>query len=441
MGDETENNYSAVNSENSHESPPGKRSNLPRVLIISLFGLIVLLGLILVFRVTSQPNITMPEERPNVLANSTDACVECHRQASPGIVEQFGSSTMAAAKVICNDCHTVQQDYPGAIEHEGSYILASPTSAMCEKCHQVETAQYNQSRHGLPAWVAVEGSENLNPTLMAIYEAIPEGQYAPNKERNQIAAIEGEDITRFACKVCHEIGKPAADDSVGQCQACHLRHEFSLVQARKPETCNACHIGPDHPQWEIYEESPHGIAYHTIGEHYNWDADVGTLTVSDFTAATCAICHMSGFGGSGTTHDVGDRLTWYLFSSISERRPSWQDNMVRMHSVCLECHNKTFIDTFYADADKGTEAINALVKESKDLLKPLYEQGLISSEPFVEPIQYVEYELWHHWGRTAKFGMWMQGPDYTQWHGAYEVIKALAELEEMAKEKLAEAGE
>jgi hydroxylamine dehydrogenase len=415
-------------------------SSLPRVLIIGLFGVIVVMGLILVFRITSQPAITQPEVRPNALAESNDACVECHRNATPGIVEQFGTSTMAAADVICSNCHVVEADYPGAVEHEGDYILASPTSAKCKKCHEVEVAQYNQSRHSIPAWVAAFGSEGLNSTIMQIYESIPEGLYAPNKERNAIAALEGKDITRFACEVCHSIGEPAADDSVGKCQKCHLRHKFSLEQARKPETCNACHIGPDHPQWEIYVESPHGISYHVNGQNYNWDADPGTLTVSDFPAPTCAICHFSGFGGTGTTHDVGERLTWYLFSAISERRPSWQDNKVRMQSVCLECHNQTFIESFYADADKGTESVNGFVTQGNQILKPLYDQGLISTEPFSEPIQYEEFELWHHWGRTAKFGMWMQGPDYTQWHGAYEMLKALSEIGEIAKTKLSEAG-
>ena len=52
----------------------------------------------------------------------------------------------------------------------------------------------------------------------------------------------------------------------------------------------------------------------------------------------------------------------------------------------------------------------------------------------------VFFDLWHHWGRTAKFGGWMQGPDYTQWHGAYEVLRELAELRDLVSEKLEEAG-
>ena len=416
-----------------HEQP----LQASRVLILGLVVVIIVLGTALIIMAISRSGQPVSEEsRPNALTESNNECVECHERATAGIVQQYGHSTMAAANVDCQDCHEVTADYPGAVEHEGTYVLSSPTSAMCQKCHEKEVAQYNQSRHGLPAYVAVFGSKDLNPDLMAMYESIPEGQYAPDKSRNAIAELEGPAITRFACEVCHNVGRPAADNSVGQCQKCHLRHEFSLEQVRKPETCNACHIGPDHPQWEIYQESPHGIAYMTGGHAWNWEAEPGTLSVQDFPAATCAMCHMSGFGSTGTTHDVGDRLTWYLFAPISERRPAWQDNQVRMQSVCLECHNQIFIDDFYTDGDRLVERVNELVAESDLIMQPLKDQGLLTSAPFDEPIDFIYFELWHHWGRTAKFGAWMQGADYTQWHGAYEMLSDLADLRELADEKL-----
>lgn len=414
-----------------------------RVLIIGLVAVILVMGLgLLALTIGRTAGPAVEEaERVNALANSDNDCVVCHRRTTPGIVEQYGHSTMAAAEVSCEDCHEVEADYPGATEHEGTHVLGSPTAAMCERCHATEVAQFNQSRHALPAYVAMWGTEDLSEEHLAMYEAIPEGGFAPDKMRNALFAIEGPDVTRFACQGCHNVGAPAEDGSVGQCQKCHLRHEFSLEQARKPETCNHCHIGPDHPQWEIYQESPHGIAYATGGHNWHWEAEAGTLTVSDFPAPTCATCHMSGFGATGTTHDVGDRLTWYLFAPISERRPSWQDNKVRMQSVCQECHNTEFIDTFYTDADKLTEAINAWVVESNEVIAPLKEQGLLTDEPFDEPIDFTHFNLWHHWGRTAKFGAWMQGPDYVQWHGAYEILHEMAHLREMVDEKLEEAGE
>jgi hydroxylamine dehydrogenase len=412
-----------------------------RTLIFGLVAVIVVLGAALIIMAIGRSGTQVEALQVNALANSDNACVVCHRRTTPGIVEQFGHSTMAEANVTCQQCHEVKSDYPGAEEHEGTYVLATPTTAMCEKCHTTEVAQYYQSRHSLPAYVAFAGSKDLSPQFLAMYEKIPEGSYSPDKSRNAIAAIEGPDMTPFTCETCHNIGRPAADGSVGQCQKCHLRHEFNREQARKPETCNACHIGPDHPQWEIYHESPHGIAYSTMGHTWNWEAEAGTLTVNDFPAPTCAICHMSGFGTSGTTHDVGDRLTWYLFAPISDRRPSWQDNKVRMQGVCMECHNQDFLDAFYTAADTATEHVNEWVKQSDEMMAPLQAQNLLTAAPFDEPIDFTYFELWHHWGRTAKFGAWMQGPDYSQWHGAYELISDLAELRQMVDEKLAAAGQ
>jgi len=148
---------------------------------------------------------------------------------------------------------------------------------------------------------------------------------------------------------------------------------------------------------------------------------------------------VSAFGSVSANHDVGERLTWYLFASISEKRPDWQDNQPRMQSVCRECHNINFIKAFYEDADRVTEAVNDWVVESNEIIAELKDEGLITGAPFDEPIDFVYFDLWHHWGRTTKFGAWMQGPDYTQWHGAYEVLRELAELREMVDDKLAEA--
>jgi len=409
--------------------------------IIAGVAILILTGLGLVMLTINQAVLSQPgaDEPLDALATSQDDCVVCHRDETPGIVEQYTFSTMAAAEVSCRDCHQVPADYPLAIEHEGSIVLAAPTTARCAECHQQEVAEFNQSRHSLPAYIAVFGTGDLSEEHLTMYESIPEGEYSPDKSRNAIAALEGPDMTKFTCEGCHNIGKPAADGSVGQCQKCHIRHQYSLEQARKPETCNYCHIGPDHPQYEIYVESPHGIAYATMGDDWHWDAEAGTLSTEDFQAATCAICHMSGFGNQPTTHDVGDRLTWYLFAPVSTRRPGWESNMAAMQGVCLDCHNENFISTFYADADKATERVNQWVLESREIIAPLQEAGLLTDAPFDEPIDYTFFNLWHHWGRTAKFGTWMQGPDYAQWHGAYEVLHDLAELQEQVDERLEDA--
>jgi hydroxylamine dehydrogenase len=66
------------------------------------------------------------------------------------------------------------------------------------------------------------------------------------------------DAVRGGCMPCHAVGKPNPDGSFGTCTACHARHAASVELARLPETCGQCHMGPDHSQMEIYQESSMG---------------------------------------------------------------------------------------------------------------------------------------------------------------------------------------
>jgi len=149
-----------------------------RVLVAGLVATLVVVALAVVVRsIGRSPEPTRPGTI-DALATSRDACVTCHRKSSPGIVEQYGHSTMAAAGVRCQDCHEVEKDHPGAVAHQGTFVLAEPTTATCAKCHQNEVAQFSQSRHGLPAYVAYAGSKDLSAAQLAEYRAIPEGGFA-----------------------------------------------------------------------------------------------------------------------------------------------------------------------------------------------------------------------------------------------------------------------
>jgi hypothetical protein len=68
------------------------------------------------------------------------------------------------------------------------------------------------------------------------------------------------------------IGRLNLDGSLGSCAACHSRHDFSARRARQPENCGKCHLGPDHPQKEIYDESKHGVAFRDLIDDMNPDA-------------------------------------------------------------------------------------------------------------------------------------------------------------------------
>jgi len=410
-------------------------------LVAALVTLILFIALYWVTR--SQPP-TMPVAFTGAApaVTSTDKCVSCHHRQTPTIVEQWSHSTHAQKQVTCSNCHEVTEKYPTAKEHFGAFITSQITPGICGSCHARETKQFALSRHSLPAWTALVGYKGLEPGFQAQFDQISEIRHAPGggelpvglvgATRNALYDLEGSAITKLACQSCHQVGRPNADGSAGNCNACHLRHDFSLAQARKPETCNRCHIGPDHPQFEIYTESSHGILYATQGHHWNWEQKPGRLGVADMPAATCQICHMSGFGGQSTTHDVGDRLSWYLFAEISDHRPDWQENRQRMKSVCNECHSSPFVNNEYEMADRFTEAVNERVSRAKGILEGLLKNGQMTEKSFDDPIKFAAFELWHHYGRTAKFGAWMQGPDYAQWHGIYPMMSKLAEVEQFA---------
>ena len=109
------------------------------------------------------------------------------------------------------------------------------------------------------------------------------------------------------------VGRINLDGSKGSCAACHTRHRFAVSEARKPDTCGQCHLGPDHPQIEIWDESKHGAIYRSDGANWNFAAAPGTWTPGvDYRTPTCAACHMSGSGAVLTTHDVTERLSWEL---------------------------------------------------------------------------------------------------------------------------------
>jgi hypothetical protein len=111
----------------------------------------------------------------------------------------------------------------------------------------------------------------------------------------------------------------------------------------------------------------------------------------DYTAApTCSTCHMSAAPNEASTHNVGERISWTLRPPVSTR-------------------------------------INK-------------EREYITSSPFDDKIEWTWWEIWHHEGRRARHGASMSGPDYTWWHGIYDVAKHtyfkwIPELKEVVAKK------
>ncbi len=122
------------------------------------------------------------------------------------------------------------------------------------------------------------------------------------------------------------MGRMNPDGSQGSCHACHSRHSFEAKLARSRENCGKCHMGPEHPQIEIYNESKHGIAFHANRDRMALDKDGDWVLGQDYSAApTCATCHIGSCitpAGivAGNTHDVGERISWTLRPAISKKQ-------------------------------------------------------------------------------------------------------------------------
>jgi hypothetical protein len=244
------------------------------------------------------------------------------------------------------------------------------------------------------------------------------------------------------------IGRINLDGSLGSCSACHSRHDFSPRRARQPENCGKCHLGPDHPQKEIYEESKHGVAYRDLKDEMNLDGDEWVLGVDYSQAPTCATCHMSGNvrNGGRITHDPGERISWTNRPPISvlldtdqahkvvtetdpEKRAAliadtWQQKRGRMQEVCSTCHTPDYVENFYSQYDDLIILFNEkFAKPGKQIIDSLRAEGLITKSDFDEEIEWTWFYLWHHEGRRARHGAAMMAPDYTHWHGMFEVAE------------------
>lgn len=357
-------------------------------------------------------------------AGNGGSCLTCHNRATPGVVQQYGESKHAANKVSCIDCHRGDPGGKLTVNHYNNDIVLHPTPQNCSHCHPTQATQFDHSRHGAPAWYAQTGSSAFTDEQLKKYGLSAAGKY------NDLYHMEGPNITKMACEVCHGIGKPNADGTFGNCAKCHAGHTFSLAQVRKPEICGSCHLGPDHPMKEIYEESIHGTIYADKGSSWNWNAPAGTLSSKNFAAPTCAICHMSSFGAAPGTHDVGQRLSWKLTPAQAEKRVDWESHRLNMQTVCLECHAQSTIKTMYDNADKVVLQGNENIKTAQTIIKKLKDDKLIPSTPFSSSIDFKGFEIWHHEGRRSRFGAFMNGPDYVQWHGIYEQLIDLTELKE-----------
>ncbi len=398
---------------------------------------------------------------PTSISSQTQECIGCHKDETPGLYQQWGASKHYGGNVGCYECHQAQKGDKDAMKHEGFLISIIVSPKDCSRCHAREVKEFEGSHHSKGARIL--GS--LDNVLAEVVEGNSAFKTPGFKHGNSAAAVNG-------CWQCHGsqvkvlkngkldpatwpnsgIGRINPDGSEGSCSACHMRHSFSAAQARHPDTCGKCHLGPDHPQKEVYEESKHGIAFFSNIKKMNLDSPKW-IPGEDYSAApTCATCHMSATRNLPVTHDIGMRISWNNRPVVSIRpeksdakmglpgaKVNWKKRRANMKDVCTACHNESWADNFFIQYDGLIELYNekyakpgrALYNAAKPLLRPI---------KFANKLDFIWFELWHHEGRRARHGASMMAPDYTHWHGTYDLAKHFYAKYVPELEKLIEKG-
>ncbi len=410
------------------------------VLVIGLAGFLAA-GVLIADAQTAANIPTQKEYRiEHSMSPQAVACIECHKSEHPGLFADWAKSRHASANITCLDCHQADPSdkdvsRPHFKQSERSDVkwgkaefkvpvAAAVTPKDCSRCHPDEAKQYSRSKHA-----------NTLEIIWKIDPWLNKGMNSDFERTTGCFACHGTILKMKDDRLDPEtwpsvgVGRINFDGSKGSCTSCHTRHRFSVMEARKPEACGQCHLGPDHPQIEIFMESKHGDIYTAHGDTYNWDAAPGTWTPGvDYRAPTCAVCHMSGAGPVLTSHDVTERLAWETQAPLTVRPENFKPfpakvnhevERQKMKDVCLQCHGNTWTDAHFVRLDKVVEEYNEVYfKPVKKMLDDLYAKGLLDKTKFFDEELEIEfYEIWHHEGRRARFGAAMMAPDY-----AYSMI-------------------
>jgi hypothetical protein len=287
------------------------------------------------------------------------------------------------------------------------------------------------------------------------------------------------------CGGCHKIGikneeeiKKLKEEGAGfglaSCDACHTRHTFSVKEAKQPQACQTCHMGFDHPQWEMYSASKHGVRY-LLKQN-------GTLP-EDTPAPTCQDCHMQ-----DGNHEV--RTAWGF---LAVRLPlpedeQWKADQVtilqalgvldpegnptplldiikaadvarltqedfdrernKMIKTCTQCHSGNFAIEQINRGDQMIKEADFLLAQAIREIAALYKDGIIKkpeSYPHNFPLlltfhdapTVIEQRLFemHLKHRMRAFqGVFHANPDYALWYGWSEMKRDLTEIQTTAAE-------
>jgi len=381
--------------------------------------------------------------------------MECHSKVTPNIVSDWKLSKHSQVEVSCVSCHGDQHTSASDVAK-----VKIPTPDTCATCHETQVAQYKKGKHSL-AWAAMK--------------AMPTIHWQP------MAMIEGEK----GCGGCHKIGLKTPDEIVdlrqhgsefgsAACDSCHTRHTFSAEEARQPQACESCHMGFDHPQWEMYSSSKHGVRHEL--------KDLKVLP-GNSAAPTCQTCHMqdgnhevrTAWGFLAVRLPLPEDKQWAadratILQALGVLDPDgkptalvdtvkaadvarltqedWQRERDKMLKTCNQCHSGNFAKQQLQQGDDMIRNADHLMAEAIRVVAGLYKDGVLEKPKnytytfpnlltFHDAPTVIEQKLFvmylEHRMRTFQ-GTFHASPDYAMWYGWSEMQRDLTEIKERAAE-------
>ena len=460
--------------------------------------------------------------KKSLISDDTQACIECHSIATPGIVESWkqGLHSMTTPNkalkkdemhgglsskdvplslrghvVGCAECHTLNpKEHADTFEHNGFQVHVIVTPRDCAVCHKKEAKQFSNSLMG-KAYVNLTGNATYKGLVdsvngMQIMDKADVRQQPPKNKTNEAVCLEchgtkvtvtgrihrqtsmGDmDFPKLTGWPNQGVGRINPDGSAGSCTACHTRHAFSIREARSPAACERCHKGPDVPAYKVYSVSKHGAIYDTNHKHWNMTSKPW-VAGKDFSAPTCATCHISGVTDAQgetlvkRTHNVGTRLYTRIFGlPYSHPEPIDPDTSniknkdglylmtnldgspvkgavigpkeqakrkKRMQKLCLDCHSSSWVDGHFNKLDYMSKWADGMVKTSTQLVAHAWKTHVANPKrPFDEYIEKLWVETWLFYANSVRFATAMGGADYAAFaHGSWYLSRTIQEMKD-----------
>lgn len=390
-----------------------------------------------------------------VLPAVAQDCASCHEKVTPSIVSDWRLSKHSQSGIDCSVCHGDQHT-----SAEDVAQVQIPTPETCAPCHDIQVEQFKAGKHAL-AWAAMK--------------AMPTTHWQP------MVLIEG----MKGCGGCHKIGLKTEEEirelkaqgagfGVASCDACHTRHLFSVQEARQPQACRTCHMGFDHPQWEMYSGSKHGVRFLLK------QSGILPETVA---APTCQTCHMqegnhevrTAWGFLAVRLPLPDDRQWAadrttILQALGVLDPEgnptarlevikqadvvrltqedWQRERDKMLRTCNQCHSSNFARAELEKGDQMIQETDRLLAEAIRIVAGLYKDGVLEKPenyPYAFPDLLtfhdaptsIEQRLFvmHLEHRMRAFqGTFHANPDYALWYGWSEMRRDLTEIRTKAEE-------